>query len=439
MARGCPTSSSPFSSSGSHKVRGRRRDGRARASAWRSRSPTRTRSAATFATSRPSRPAPASTSSCRASPRPELEPGQRINRGAPDAHLEMQVRPRRHPARSDPADALTGLDVLADADADPGEVRIHRPRPTPVRDRHEPPPAAETEAGEGDPARRRCDDRRSPAPGKVDPRVEAVAARTEDVAVGTCNGRREGDGTARRSPSEGSDDGRTCDAVGWQTRPALALAQGLACGRAEMSIELARGESMPGKGELQRCDIPAAHAGRQDPSTETGFLAEPAESLLRARAGHSVDGQASAALKQAHARDRSRAEHAVDGAAVEPTLPQPHLEGCDFGITDRPRGGREQERHEKRCGRSSLHPHAPPSKEGSVSVSAAKESSLASAFVGPFEPACYLRPVYDVPPNFQVFRTPVLILEVVGVLPDVDAEERLVALHERAGLVGRRV
>ena len=99
-----------------------KRIGRAPASASRSRSPPRRRSAATFATSRPSRPAPASTSSCRASSRPALEalePGQRVDRGASDPDLEVQMRPRRVPARPDPADPLAGLDVLADANADP--------------------------------------------------------------------------------------------------------------------------------------------------------------------------------------------------------------------------------------------------------------------------------------------------------------------------------
>src|SRR6188474_2346040 len=44
-------------------------------------------------------------------------------------------------------------------------------------------------------------------------------------------------------------------------------------------------------------------------------------------------------------------------------------------------------------------------------------------------------PVDDVPPRGEIVRTPVLVLEVVGVLPDVDPEERRLALHHRRVLV----
>src|SRR4029453_666979 len=47
-----------------------------------------------------------------------------------------------------------------------------------------------------------------------------------------------------------------------------------------------------------------------------------------------------------------------------------------------------------------------------------------------------LVPVNDVPPRFQVVRAAVLIVEVVRVLPDVDAEDRRLPIHERAVLVG---
>src|SRR5688572_11131791 len=47
-----------------------------------------------------------------------------------------------------------------------------------------------------------------------------------------------------------------------------------------------------------------------------------------------------------------------------------------------------------------------------------------------------LVPVHDVPPSRHVIRTPILILEVVGVLPDVDAQDRRLTLHERRVLIG---
>src|SRR5262245_38331113 len=46
------------------------------------------------------------------------------------------------------------------------------------------------------------------------------------------------------------------------------------------------------------------------------------------------------------------------------------------------------------------------------------------------------RPVDDVPPRVDVVRPPVLILQIVGVLPDVDAEHDLLAVHQRAVLIG---
>src|SRR4051812_36258869 len=47
-----------------------------------------------------------------------------------------------------------------------------------------------------------------------------------------------------------------------------------------------------------------------------------------------------------------------------------------------------------------------------------------------------LAPAHRVPPRVDVVGTPVLILQVVGVLPDVDAQERRLALGDRVVLVG---
>ena len=55
------------------------------------------------------------------------------------------------------------------------------------------------------------------------------------------------------------------------------------------------------------------------------------------------------------------------------------------------------------------------------------------------EPLSHRVPVDDVPPRREVVRAAVLVVEVVGVLPDVDAEERHLALHQRRVLVRRRL
>ena len=47
-----------------------------------------------------------------------------------------------------------------------------------------------------------------------------------------------------------------------------------------------------------------------------------------------------------------------------------------------------------------------------------------------------LRPVHHIPPRGKVLIPPVLILQVVGVLPDVDAHDGEFALHNRTVLIG---
>src|SRR5438874_10296449 len=45
-------------------------------------------------------------------------------------------------------------------------------------------------------------------------------------------------------------------------------------------------------------------------------------------------------------------------------------------------------------------------------------------------------PVDNVPPGRKVIWTAVLVLEVVGMLPDIVAHDRVVSIHERAVLIG---
>src|SRR5215208_6317361 len=57
-----------------------------------------------------------------------------------------------------------------------------------------------------------------------------------------------------------------------------------------------------------------------------------------------------------------------------------------------------------------------------------KRTSSAQPFVD-------LGPVHDVPPGVDVIGPAVLVFQIVGVLPDVDAEDGLFAFHQRAVLV----
>src|SRR5687768_8464337 len=52
-----------------------------------------------------------------------------------------------------------------------------------------------------------------------------------------------------------------------------------------------------------------------------------------------------------------------------------------------------------------------------------------------FEPFVDGVPVDGIPPRGDVVRTTVLVLQVVGVLPDVEAQKRFLAFHQRTVLV----
>src|SRR5215213_7069356 len=51
-------------------------------------------------------------------------------------------------------------------------------------------------------------------------------------------------------------------------------------------------------------------------------------------------------------------------------------------------------------------------------------------------PATDVGPVDDIPPGGEIVGATVLVLEIVGVLPHVAAQDRTLAVHERAVLVG---
>src|SRR5579883_115244 len=55
---------------------------------------------------------------------------------------------------------------------------------------------------------------------------------------------------------------------------------------------------------------------------------------------------------------------------------------------------------------------------------------------GLFEAFVDFVPVDDVPPCGEIFRTAVLVFQVIGVLPDIVAEDGVVSLRERGILVG---
>src|SRR3954447_19044860 len=63
-------------------------------------------------------------------------------------------------------------------------------------------------------------------------------------------------------------------------------------------------------------------------------------------------------------------------------------------------------------------------------------SALRRSAVRRLEPLRHLVPVDHVPPRLEVVRALVLVLEVVGVLPDVDSDQRRLPRGDRRVLVG---
>src|SRR4051812_4638078 len=46
-----------------------------------------------------------------------------------------------------------------------------------------------------------------------------------------------------------------------------------------------------------------------------------------------------------------------------------------------------------------------------------------------------LSPIHHIPPGLDVIGPAILVIEIIGVFPDIDAEQRGIALHQRAILV----
>src|SRR5450759_1952893 len=54
-----------------------------------------------------------------------------------------------------------------------------------------------------------------------------------------------------------------------------------------------------------------------------------------------------------------------------------------------------------------------------------------------FVPLRYFRPIHNVPPCLEVIRPAVLVFQVIRVFPNVDAEDRFVAVHQWTVLIRR--
>src|SRR4051812_18437451 len=64
----------------------------------------------------------------------------------------------------------------------------------------------------------------------------------------------------------------------------------------------------------------------------------------------------------------------------------------------------------------------------SISLQQSAATSASQALVD-------LRPVHDIEPGADVVGAAILVLEIIGVFPDVNPEQRSLALHDRAVLI----
>src|SRR5438094_8823827 len=106
----------------------------------------------------------------------------RVDGGAAEANLEVEVRAVRVARGTDEAEALAGLDSAAAVDVDCREVRVERADAVAVEDDDQLAPPAARESGERDAAGRCRLHGRAGGRNQVDACVEAVAARAEGVA-----------------------------------------------------------------------------------------------------------------------------------------------------------------------------------------------------------------------------------------------------------------
>src|SRR5207244_3361167 len=79
--------------------------------------------------------------------------------------------------------------------------------------------------------------------------------------------------------------------------------------------------------------------------------------------------------------------------------------------------------------------HRPVNGRGTRPASSSITSSLCRLFPRRLKPSPYLRPVDDIPPRRDVVGAPVLILEVIRMLPHVEAKDGDLSIHQRAVLV----
>jgi hypothetical protein len=131
--------------------------------------------------------------------------------------------------------------------------------------------------------------------------------------------------------------------------PQLELPQRSVGVRPEDTVERGRREAVPGEGELERRDVPPAHADRKIPPSEGPAAPVATERLAGPRPEDAVRGEARTALEPHDRPLGARAENAVDRPRVQTGGPETDLKRGDVRIPCTGRasreGGREEPEH----------------------------------------------------------------------------------------------
>src|SRR5207249_1350148 len=166
----------------------------------------------------------------------------RIDRGAAEPDLEVEVRAGRVAGGADEAESGARGNGLTAVGVDLRKVRVERPNAVAVEHDDQVPPAAAGEGGVDDAPRSGCGHWCSLRRDDVDPLVEAVAARAERRADRALQrpGKRQRAGCGRLA--EGGDRARACDSVRCDAGPALEVTQCAVGVVAETAVDRGRGE-----------------------------------------------------------------------------------------------------------------------------------------------------------------------------------------------------
>src|SRR5436189_139841 len=245
------------------------------------------------------------------------------------------------------ADSLAGGDALAAVHADVGEVCVERAYVAVVADDDEEAVATAVPARPHHPAGLRGTDPGAVRRREVEPGVEAVPARAEEIADPSADRPAETEGHAGARAREGAERRRPGHTVGAEAGPALKPAECRVRVRPEDSVEGPGREAVPGELELERGDVPPVVPALEHARREA-VAREAPERAACLGAGDAVHGDPGAALEEPYGPSRPGAQDAVDRPGVEASRLQADLEPGDVGGSCARRGSETEEPCERK-------------------------------------------------------------------------------------------